>query len=73
MNQELATKKKIQVLRFILQNINLSMDTKYIDQVIALPWIERIPASAEYLLGFINMTGKASQLLIWQCVWEYNG
>jgi len=50
--------KKIYILHFMLQGIQLCLDLNIVKKVIPLVFIEKIPKSENYVVGVMNIGGK---------------
>src|SRR5579871_1770841 len=50
---------KLQVLHFLVSNVRMCIDLKYIKKVLPLVQLERIPGSPVYLVGLLNLAGKS--------------
>lgn len=63
MNMTLATRNKLQVLHFILQNVRFCVDIQYLEKVLSLVLIEAIPNSPAYLVGLMNLAGQSIPII----------
>lgn len=56
-------KKNLTVLHFLLQDIQVCMDLRFIQKVLPLPLLKKIPASPIYFVGLMNVKGKCIPIL----------
>lgn len=50
--------KNISVLYFLLQDIQACIELRYVDKVLALPFLETVPSCPVYCAGLMNLRGK---------------
>jgi purine-binding chemotaxis protein CheW len=50
--------KNLTVLRFLLQDIQVCMDLRYIEKILPLPMLEAVPSGPVYLVGVMNLKKK---------------
>ena len=55
--------KHIYILHFMLQGIQCCLDLNVVQKVIPLTFIEKIPNSANYLVGIMNLSGISVPVL----------
>lgn len=53
----------LKLLLFSVQNVLLCMDFQYIERVLPLPWLEKVPDSPRYLAGLMNLRGKSIPII----------
>lgn len=49
---------KIQLIHFLVKDVRMCADLKYIQKVLPLMALEKVPASLPYIAGLMNMHGK---------------
>jgi purine-binding chemotaxis protein CheW len=53
----MSAKHKVQVIHFFLKNMRICADLTYINKVLLLPSLEKVPCSPNYIAGLMNMAG----------------
>lgn len=49
----------LKLLEFSVQDIHLSIDFRYVERVLPLPLLERVPTGPFFLAGLMNLRGKS--------------
>ena len=55
--------KNLTVLHFLLQDIQVCMDLRYIEKILPLPMLEIVPSSPLYFVGLMNLKNKCIPVL----------
>ncbi len=55
----MTSETKLKLLQFLVQGVHLCMDFHYIERVLPLPLLEKVPAGPLYLAGLMNLRGQS--------------
>lgn len=56
--EKLATINQIQVLQFVIENAHICIDLRFVNKILPLMQLERVPNCPNYFAGLMNLEGK---------------
>lgn len=55
--ENVELEKKCHILHFLLEDVRLCVDLNFVDKILPLIFIEKVPKSPGYLVGIMNIAG----------------